>query len=316
VSPANCTGRPSATSPSAAALVNIDEHIDRVFAELDDKKKPKGERKQRAPKELPQELLLMLHIQGKKPAGPYPSRSELLWTFLGTALRKGLDERDIIAACLDETYAGNSIYEDVNDKGGQQYLERQIEKAINDSGTTDDKNKAIIRINSGNLNEAWRVTERALIKADCPVYVRGQMLVQPLWRWERTAEKNRDVLVTRFVKFNLVRLRDIVAHHAAIFQKVDQREKKWKSINPPKDVIETLLEAGHWGFKSVVGIVNSPTMRPDGSLLTEPGYDHATQLWYKRRRRHHAAAHPRLSHQNRGISGSEIVARVACGLSV
>jgi len=43
-----------------------------------------------------------------------------------------------------------------------------------------------------------------------------------------------------------------------------------------------LLEAGYWPFfPTVVGIVNAPTMRRDGSLLTEPGYDRATQLWHK-----------------------------------
>ena len=245
-----------------------------------DKKKPKKEKSTRTPKDLPQELRLMVHTQGDKPAG-YASRSELLWAFLGAALRKGLDESDIIAACLHESYAGNSIHEHVQDNGGQSYLEKQIEKAFNDSGATDDKDKVAIRITSGNLDDVWRQTERALMRANCPVYVRGQMLVQPLWRWEKTVEKNRDVLVCRFVKLGMEQLRDLVAHHAAVFLKFDQREKKWKPIDPPKDVIETLLKMGHWSFKSVVGIVNSPTMRPDGSLLTQPGYDPATQLWYK-----------------------------------
>ena len=222
----------------------------------------------------------MLHALGDRPAG-YPSRSELLWAFLGAALRFGLDEQEIIGLCLDDTYAGKSIYEHTNENGGQSYLEKQIEKAINDTGTTDDQNKIIIRITSGSLHEAWRETERALIRANCPVYVRGGFLVQPLWRWEKSTEKNRDTLVATFAKLNLARLRDITSHHAAVFYKYDQHERRWKPVNPPKDVIETLLDVGHWGFSSVVGIVNSPTMRPDGTLLTEPGYDPATQLWYK-----------------------------------
>jgi hypothetical protein len=48
-----------------------------------------------------------------------------------------------------------------------------------------------------------------------------------------------------------------------------------------EDAMEQLLDLGHWGFQTVKGIINSPTMRSDGSLLTEPGYDPATQLWYK-----------------------------------
>ena len=69
--------------------------------------------------------------------------------------------------------------------------------------------------------------------------------------------------------------------HAAIFQKYNVRDKRWEAIDPPKEMIEQLLDLGHWGFDTIKGIINSPTMRPDGSLLTVHGYDKATQLWYK-----------------------------------
>jgi putative DNA primase/helicase len=169
----------------------------------------------------------------------------------------------------------------VSANGGEAYVKRQIEKAINATEPTDSADKQIIRIISGNLHEAWRATERALIRAQCPVYVRGGFLVQPLWRWEKSSEKNRDTLVSAFVKLNVPRLRDITARHAVVFQKWDARLREYKNIDPPNDVIETLLEVGHWGFPSVVGIVNSPTMRPDGTILTAPGYDVATHLWHK-----------------------------------
>src|SRR5262249_18363032 len=68
-------------------------------------------------RELPQELRLMLYLTGEQPAS-YPSRSELFWAFINTALRKCVDENVILDACLDETYAGNSIYDHVRDNGG------------------------------------------------------------------------------------------------------------------------------------------------------------------------------------------------------
>ena len=68
---------------------------------------------------------------------------------------------------------------------------------------------------------------------------------------------------------------------AAIFQKYNAKRNRWEMIDPPSDVIEQLLDLGHWPFDTIKGIINSPTMRPDGSLLTVPGYDKATQLWYK-----------------------------------
>lgn len=266
-------------------LVNIDEHIDRVLRELD---KPKDRERaarpdatERPKRRLPLALKSMLAINGDKPKG-YASRSDLLWAFLGEALRQGYDEHDIINACLDPAYQGCSIFEHVADNNGEDYLRTQIEKSINDPGTTDEARKQIIRVQSGNLHNDWRATERAMIKAGCPVYVRGEALVQPLWRWERSSiENDRGTLIATFSKLSLARLRDIVGHHAAAFQKFDTKQNRWKPIDPPTPVIETLLDIGHWGFPSVVGIVNSPTMRPDGSLLTEPGYDVITQLWYK-----------------------------------
>src|SRR5262249_41525281 len=49
----------------------------------------------------------------------------------------------------------------------------------------------------------------------------------------------------------------------------------------PNRQTDHLIDAGQWTFPTVVGIANSPIMRHDGSLLTKPGYDPATQLWFK-----------------------------------
>src|SRR5262249_48971125 len=109
----------------------------------------------------------------------------------------------------------------------------------------------------------------------------GGFLVEPVWRWEKTAEQNRDTLITSFARLSEARLSYIVAKHAAMYQRFDVKDKKWTPANPPTDVMEQLLGLRHWDFPTVRGIVNSPTMRPDGSILTKPGYDHATQLWYQ-----------------------------------
>ncbi|MGJ5088501.1 DNA-primase RepB domain-containing protein [Bradyrhizobium sp. HKCCYLRH1065] len=229
---------------------------------------------------LPQSLRLMLGLAGDKPAG-YPSRSQLLYAFLHEGLRRCRDEEELITLCLDGYYRGKSIYEHVRDNGGRTYLEAQIEKIANDPDTRDGE-KAIIRVLPNNLDQTWRQAQRALIRAKCEVFVRGGTLVQPIWRLERSYDQNRDTLVASLVKFNISRLRDMVGHHAATFQKGDQRHKaSWKPVDPPRDIIEALLEAGHWDFPSIRGIINSPTMRRDGSLLTQTGYDLATSLWYK-----------------------------------
>jgi putative DNA primase/helicase len=159
-------------------------------------------------------------------------------------------------------------------------VNKMIRLAVENAEVT----KRIIRIKGGDRHEAWRETQRALIEAKCPVFVRGNCLVEPHWRWEK-ADGDRKVLALSLMPYDVLRLSDVVARDAgASFLKFDNRRRKddkWFPIDPPGDVIETLLGRGFWDFATIVGVISTPTMRPDGSLLTAPGYDPATRLWYK-----------------------------------
>ena len=73
-----------------------------------------------------------------------------------------------------------------------------------------------------------------------------------------------------------------LASQAAQFWKYDKRAKKgsvWSAALPPKWVIETLHSRTEWPFPVLEGIIASPTLRPDGSLLDAPGYDATTGLY-------------------------------------
>jgi putative DNA primase/helicase len=105
--------------------------------------------------------------------------------------------------------------------------------------------------------------------------------VTPLWRFEKSPETGREVLSAHIAQLSFELLSDIIASRAAHFLKIDGRSRYYSPIDPPKSVILSLLEASDWKFASLNGIVTSPTMRPDGSLLTDEGYDEATGLWYK-----------------------------------
>ena len=64
-----------------------------------------------------------------------------------------------------------------------------------------------------------------------------------------------------------------LASQAAQFWKYDKRAEEWQLALPPKWVIETLCSRTAWPFPVLEGIVASPTLRPDGSVLDVPGYD-------------------------------------------
>ena len=65
---------------------------------------------------------------------------------------------------------------------------------------------------------------------------------------------------------------------AAQWQRVN-RKGDLVRIDPPREVVEQICEmGGEWPFPVLSGVTGTPTMRPDGTLLLEEGYDPATGL--------------------------------------
>jgi len=52
------------------------------------------------------------------------------------------------------------------------------------------------------------------------------------------------------------------------------------SVSPPLDVVRDCLTLGEWKFPPLLGITETPVIRPDGTVLTRPGYDSLTNLYY------------------------------------
>jgi putative DNA primase/helicase len=68
---------------------------------------------------------------------------------------------------------------------------------------------------------------------------------------------------------------------AAIFQHWNMRTKKMVPCNPPALAASVILSrSGQWTLPSVAAVITTPTLRPDGSLLTAPGYDPATRFYH------------------------------------
>jgi putative DNA primase/helicase len=136
-----------------------------------------------------------------------------------------------------------------------------------------------IEIVPGQIGLAVRQTMAALIDAKQPVFVRAGKLVKPVRAEMQTAEGGKtEVVVLR--PMTAANLAVMLTDHAAAFVQYDRRVKKPMPIDPPGSVLQALVQLGEWEFPHVAGIVNAPTMRYDGSILTEPGYDPMTALWY------------------------------------
>ncbi len=52
-------------------------------------------------------------------------------------------------------------------------------------------------------------------------------------------------------------------------------------VSDPPDEVTTLIMdmRGEWPFPPLAGVISTPTLRPDGTILSEPGYDETTGLF-------------------------------------
>lgn len=135
-----------------------------------------------------------------------------------------------------------------------------------------------IQIKDGEIARCVDDTQRAILKIKRPVYVRAGNLVEPIWT-EYPTQNGSKFDVTIFRAMGIENLRYMLNKNNIRYVRWDNKSKKLVPLDPPDKVMATMVKIGYWKFQKVSGIVNSPTMRPDGSILTERGYDEATQLW-------------------------------------
>lgn len=76
----------------------------------------------------------------------------------------------------------------------------------------------------------------------------------------------------------LPRLRQLLAE-AANWQTPNQGLTKAYPDKPATWLVETILDQEYWPVPPLTGMVGTPTMRSDGTMLTAPGYDAHTGLW-------------------------------------
>jgi hypothetical protein len=116
-----------------------------------------------------------------------------------------------------------------------------------------------------------------LIAAAAPLYQRGRTLVRPIIETV-DASRGRKTKVAQLKELDSVYMRDLMGRHA-LWMKWNGRAKRLVRTNAPMEIASTIMaRAGDWTFPAIAGVISTPTMRPDGSLLTEPGYDESTRL--------------------------------------
>jgi len=134
-----------------------------------------------------------------------------------------------------------------------------------------------IKVTSDEIHTAVDLTEESLLAISSPFYIYGGMLMMPV----TTKVRSHDEKMTTIATFHEVQLNYMLDHtnRHIDYKSYDVKAKDWKSIDPPLKVITRLLaRVSVLKFPKVSGLITTPTMRPDGSLLLEAGYDAETGL--------------------------------------
>jgi len=133
-----------------------------------------------------------------------------------------------------------------------------------------------ITVRAGALHHMATEAEDALIRGDTPFYVRGG-IVRPIVDDMPAAHGRR----TKVARLASVEGDTIVDHLSRVsnWLKYNVRKQEMVATDPPRNVALTILSRdGEWRFPRLAGVITTPTLRPDGTILSRPGYDAATQL--------------------------------------
>jgi hypothetical protein len=135
-----------------------------------------------------------------------------------------------------------------------------------------------IRLIDGQLPRAVADAERALVASGAPVFARAGTLVEPVSETMLAAD-GRKTVVARLRPLCPDSLLEPIAE-AALFQRFNRKRNSWADIDPPLQLVRMVLaRERRWTIPRVGGVITTPTLRADGSLLANPGYDPRSELY-------------------------------------
>ncbi len=127
-----------------------------------------------------------------------------------------------------------------------------------------------IRVNNRHLRDVTDETLRALVERNSPptIFVRSGALARIVE--DESGTPRIQTLTDDHLRGRMARVADFV--------RVTESGKTL--VNPPDVVVKDVQALGSWPLPTLEGLVESPILRPDGSICDEPGYDSRTRLIY------------------------------------
>jgi hypothetical protein len=145
------------------------------------------------------------------------------------------------------------------------------------------KSNDVVIINPARPWKAVDETEKALSNRDhIDVLVRNFRLVQPIFRRKLIeAADGYKVESIHLSPYDADTLRYVITKHAVDYYASKAYKDGPRIIEavPDDALMNMFLKKKHWNLNQVTGVINTPTLRPDGSLVELKGFDKATGFW-------------------------------------
>jgi hypothetical protein len=149
---------------------------------------------------------------------------------------------------------------------------------------TDDRPKILV------THEEMQVNDQAIeaLARDAEVYHRNLKLVAIAINEKGVKRQKRDVRrpegapIIRPIQSP--RLRELLTRNARWFKRIKDHKEEWEEIptHPPDWSVSAVLAREEWPeLRYLVGIIEIPAIRADGSIIETPGYDDQTGLVYR-----------------------------------
>ncbi len=165
------------------------------------------------------------------------------------------------------------------DFGWQEKRQRKPSQAAESSPHGADDLRPVIQVAAGRLDRLATQAEAVVKASGLPVFQRGTTLVQPVTT-EVPASRGRMTVAAGLTELSQPAMIDLFST-VARWERYDKRSEEWLPTDPPMMVAAVYLSrVGKWKLPRLAGVVTTPTLRPDGSVLTAAGYDAATRLYH------------------------------------
>lgn len=135
-----------------------------------------------------------------------------------------------------------------------------------------------ILMEGGELHDIADRAERYLVAAKVSIFARGNTICRPFMAVLIDA-RGRSTETAALTDVNPIYMRTALTEHINWLQ---PKGKELARVDaPPKVCNAVLTRQGRWHFPPLAGVISAPTLRYDGSLLSNDGYDETTKLYLK-----------------------------------